>query len=120
MKRIAFLIALAVPSVASAQTVPASNSYGVGAAMKCGEWTAAFRARDATEVVALTSWIGGYLSGATEVAASMPHGISLRTNMDSAFGYVDKYCADHPSESVGNATAEFLNELVQQANRPAK
>jgi hypothetical protein len=112
VRYIALLLALSTPLQAQAQSTMRLPVYGAGRE-KCDVWANSIKTSNATMLIILTSWLGGFLSGATTLAAAMPSGFSLDANLDDAFASITSYCATHPAEPVSEAATHYINEKVE-------
>ncbi len=81
---------------------------GVGT-FSCGKYLQLRGTGDATHDLAVVSWVWGYIAGFNMEA----HQPATRETPDapSTLAFIDKYCKDHPLDSVVIATNVLLQEL---------
>ena len=108
MKKL-ILVLLLLNSAAYAQK---STIIGVGA-VPCSEWSEARKAAG-PKSLQLRAWLFGFISGIN--AGLQPHGDMLAGEGSEAFaGWVDRYCQDNPTQSLGDAANEMATDFVRNA-----
>jgi hypothetical protein len=82
--------------------------YTLGS-VSCGAWTADRKA-GGPQGVADEYWVGGFLSG-----VNWSTGQRFGSSVDGAglYGFVDNYCASHPSRDLSNAAGALVNLLAK-------
>ena len=82
--------------------------YTLGS-VTCGAWTADRKASN-LQSIADEYWLGGFLSG-----VNWSTGQRLGITVDGAglYGYIDNYCASHPSRDLSNAAGALVNLLAK-------
>ena len=105
-------------AASSASTQPADPGKGVepltyGAGNRsCGKWLAD-RGNNVVHNVDL-SWVLGWLSAAGGYSWALSQGRTgpRHTDADAVSAWLDKYCREHPLDSLGAAAANLVNELT--------
>jgi len=110
-KRISLALVLAVSICATAQSANAGESkksiaFSPGT---CGKWLAAASSEPDARVF-MGSWILGWLSAAGYYDV---YGGLEETDSDGVVAFTNRYCADHPLESVGHAAAALVKALAK-------
>ena len=100
---------------ALALAIAPPNSHAGGAAIQglgllsCGRWTTERAAQPASEMrVALTTWLGGYISGYNFRGGG---DILKGVDFDGAVAWVDNYCAAHPLDTVAYAAGGLIIDM---------
>jgi hypothetical protein len=103
---------LCAPAVAAPQSRQASVQ-GAGN-LSCGRWTAEQPPEMHSPLrVVFTNWLGGYVTGYNAYRG----GDALKgAHWDSAIGWMDDYCAAHPSVPVAAAAGRLLIHLQRAAS----
>ena len=99
----ALVMGLAPGPVSSEVTI-----YTLGS-ISCGAWTVDRKAGN-PQSIADEYWVGGFLSG-----VNWSTGQRLGITVDGAglYGYIDNYCASHPSRDLSNAAGSLVNLLAK-------
>jgi hypothetical protein len=115
VKRIVILIVVIVTAAVSGQ----SPSVRVGAGgVSCGRWLEIREQGDSMESH-VADWIDGFLVGSALASSQFvltPNWQMPDTPTERAF--VDKYCRDHPLDSVTRAAVVLYNEVKRKALAP--
>jgi hypothetical protein len=79
---------------------------GLGTA-SCGSWK---EARSSGQGFPYEQWVVGFISA---IATATSEDLIHRHNLDAQgiWHWVDNYCASHPLEMIGSATAELIDTL---------
>ena len=117
MKKFSIIFLTAVAVSAISQSVCAADSkkstiVGVGA-IECGIWIKGRSAHDEKIDNLFLAWLQGYLSGlngqrildSRNDTASVP-------GPDSVLAYIDKYCREHPLETVVAGATMLYGEIA--------
>jgi hypothetical protein len=108
MRAAAFLMALVVGTFAASGIAAAYTSIGSGAT-SCEAWAAARLSPNSPDTAMQQQWIVGFLSGiGFMVLGELDplHGLDAK----AVYGWVDRYCHDHPSETIELAARVFIQE----------
>jgi len=99
----ALAMGLVAGPVASEVTI-----YTLGS-VRCSAWTADRNAGN-PQSIADEYWVGGFLSG-----VNWSTGQRLGITVDGAglYGFIDNYCASHPSRDLSNAVGALINLLAK-------
>jgi hypothetical protein len=84
--------------------------YGTGAA-SCGRW---LEMRRADNYYAYGNWVLGYISAKSE------HLRLKDSDSDAMAAWMDKYCAEHPLDTIQKGTVFLLKELYMGPETKAK
>jgi hypothetical protein len=80
--------------------------------LSCGRWTAEQPSEPHSMMrVALITWLGGYISGYNFRRGG---NVLEGTDWDGALGWVDRYCAGHPLDTVSTAAGGLIIELNER------
>lgn len=104
--RAIIVIACLFPAVGNASTV-----YGTGN-NSCGGWSKERAARSMTSRY-YQMWVLGFISGAGATLEIFNRSAKI-TDSDAAHAYIDKYCAEHPLETIHVASQMLMVELLRQ------
>src|SRR3990167_5530946 len=92
-----------------------STSFMVyGATQSCGTWTAENQ-RSSADARLLSWWVLWYVSGASVTLAAIANIPLAETDSAGIEGWITKYCADHPLDSLQVAAANLIVELRTRA-----
>ena len=108
---VGFTLALTpVPQVGPPRISVAVHAYPPKDMEVCGHWLAARRHdRDGANTVEANigrAWMWGFVSGAAYGGRDL-----RKTDRDSIDAWTDKYCGDHPRDSLAVAGFRLVNEL---------
>lgn len=107
MRAAAFLMALIAGTLAVSESAVGYTSMGSGAT-SCEAWVTA-RHSATPEKAAREQWVVGFLSGiGSMVLGELDplHGLDA----GAVYGWVDRYCGDHPAETIETAARVFIQE----------
>src|SRR5277367_4740810 len=105
MRATAFLMALIAGTFAVSQGGAAYTSIGSGAT-SCEAWAATRLSPNAPATAMQQQWVVGFLSGiGSMVLGELDplHGVDAV----AVYGWVDRYCHDHPTETIETAARVF-------------
>lgn len=108
MRAAAFLMTLIAGTFAVSESVAGYTSIGSGAT-SCEAWAAMRRSPNAPETAMQQQWVVGFLSGiGSMVLGELDplHGVDAT----AVYGWVDRYCHDHPTETIEAAARVFIQE----------
>lgn len=111
---IVVLCALGQRSDLRAAQSPAVMFYGL-ATESCGTWTAELPGRTSQLAQAQTWWVLGFVSGASATLATERNIAVAASDSDGIKGWITKYCADHPLDTIPTATSKLVAELRARA-----
>jgi hypothetical protein len=116
-KRICQLVLFAtVLSPAVCQALSDQNgayiNLGIGNS-SCIEWTKG-RAQGTFPLVGNTSWVLGFLT-AVNMYRPGPMNITEGMDVDRLMAWIDKYCGEHPFNSLAEATDALADELLRRS-----
>jgi hypothetical protein len=103
-----FMMTLIAGTLAVSQSAAGYTSIGSGAA-SCEAWVAARHAPNASETAMQQQWVVGFLSG---IGSMVLGELDPLHGLDAAavYGWVDRYCHDHPTETIEAAALVFIQE----------
>lgn len=119
---IALLLTAGGLSVQAAQSVrPRSTDapmmvYGAGR-LSCGAWSASRKQPEGSDIRRhqFESWVAGFVTAynwrGQEPGANGVRDVLASTDMDGAFGFIDKYCADDPLKTMLSAVIALVAQL---------
>ena len=81
----------------------------------CGTWTQL--RKTPRDFYPLAAWVLGYLSG---VATSTNVDLLRNTDSSAVTAWVDKYCAEHPLDTIYKAAEVLASELATRRTSPPK
>lgn len=108
MRAAAFLLALIAGTLAVSGRAAGYTSIGSGTT-SCAAWVTARHSPAAPETAAREQWVVGFLSGiGSMVLGELDplHGLDA----GAVYGWVDRYCGDHPAETIETAARVFIQE----------
>jgi hypothetical protein len=108
MRAAAFLMALIAATFAVSGNAAAYTSIGSGAA-SCQAWAATRLSSNAPETTMQQQWVVGFLSG---IGAMVLGELDPLHGLDATavYGWVDRYCHDHPTDTIEAAARVFIQE----------
>ncbi len=101
--------------LALAPATPTVAVVGIGN-RSCGAWTTATRTQS-IERREFNGWLMGFLSAMN--STDKYKSIIVATDGFGYAAWVERYCAEHPLDTVYKASVSLLNELVARENREA-
>jgi len=110
---LATLIALPVLCQARPNEEGVYEVLGVGT-LSCEVWTKDRADRTSDSHFVNGAWIQGYLT-AVNAFGDGPSHISKGTDADGIMAWIDKYCAQHPVESLTVAAKALVDDLTKRA-----
>jgi hypothetical protein len=107
---LALVLCVATTATAEEYKEKAVTVFGAGSA-SCGSWTAEPAYRQGRQ-----SWVAGFVTGHNfyapgDTAVAPPDGKAM-------FVWMDRYCAEHPLDSIVNAALALVTELRRQRGVP--
>ncbi len=109
-----------LPAV-SAPHYGAYSARGIGNAT-CSRWIE-WRKERGPDTISAESWVMGYVTARDEVAFDADKGsgpdvsyiLGAATNNDALNGWIDTFCATHPSYNLAQASHELVKALEARA-----
>jgi hypothetical protein len=101
-------LALSVATLVVSHSAAGYTSIGSGAT-SCAAWEAARRSPQAPETAMQQQWVVGFLSG---IGSMVLGELDPLHGLDAAavYGWIDRYCHDHPTETIEAAARVFIQE----------
>ena len=99
--------------VARCVGVLAITIFAMGDNDLCGNWTAQHRT-DVFASAQLEAWVLGYLSG--WASTSFGPDPLAKTDHMAVIEWVNKYCSEHPLDSLSQAVVRLTAELGKKSN----
>jgi hypothetical protein len=101
-------MALVTGALAVSHSAAGYTSIGSGAT-SCAAWAAARHSPQASETVTQQQWLVGFLSG---IGSMVLGELDPLHGLDAAavYAWVDRYCHDHPTETIEAAARVFIQE----------
>lgn len=111
LRKLTFVAAFFVASTAYA--ADSSGNYVVlgQGNQSCGAFTSASEYNDTIFKI----WIAGFLSGYNYNNHQNIVNVIAKTDVDGAKAWIRKYCYQHPTAPVVNATTEFVRGMISGA-----
>src|SRR5690242_10737746 len=117
MMRLIGIVLLLVSIASPAQSAP-KMYLGLGTTKTCGAWTAERRASSHGGTAlwwGMASWTLGFLSGLNVNPGEVD--FLATTDANAIWAWIDKYCHDHPLDTVIVAVHELSDELRRRAKK---
>src|SRR5262245_51119485 len=110
MKKLVFLLAVLSFVWPLPRTGEAASTIIGHGTKSCGTWTQARRSHGAIEI-AVTAWMGGYLSAMNFGPAALARLDVLEgPDVEGLYSWIDNYCREHPLDTIQDAANRLFEE----------
>jgi len=119
MKRATVLCIAMLTLIAHAPQAASALIVGAGVE-SCGTWTKERREDNRFGWSQTSNWVFGYLSGVFNGLGATPdpmRSLPTGTAADAVKGWLDKYCADNPLDTIDKAAFALAFELLQRSRK---
>lgn len=108
------LAAAPTPATAPQSRIPRRTEstmiYGLQPPPSCGNWTAERKQRSG-RAVQMESWVMGFLTALNLYVPATGGDIAKSADVEGFYGWLDKYCGDHPLDTFVGAVMTLADEL---------
>ena len=108
----AILLAAAFGASADRPGTAATRYVILGAGNRpCGSWLK-LRSQASPDSEVLQSWVLGYLTSVNANLLTTSEDVTTGSSAETAYAWIDNYCAAHPLDSLARATGALLDSLL--------
>jgi hypothetical protein len=113
LSAVAIAGAVLTPALGRAATSPLNYTILGAGNLSCGSWKAHRSSHDAYEAT-MESWVLGFVTSQNVWETILHHPeMSVNTDADGIFGWIDNYCAAHPLDNLASAAVQLATRRME-------